>query len=331
MFQTEIVIYIQSFSSEFLNFFFLLITSMGYESFLRPFLIIFIFGVSYKRGFLILHLVLWTAITTEILKDVFALPRPSHVDSAVLLLGKGYKNPTLLQGMGAKSFFGLLPPESIEYIRRLRFDSFGLPSGHTSGAVALWGGMATLYRKRFLTISCVVLIVLIPLSRIYLGRHFLADILGGYIVGLIFLGIFYKYIFFNDEFGQLFFNISKKVEINPATIILIFYFFGAPPLLLFLPQVDARMSAILLGLNIGFFLVWLKGIPNCTASIRMRIIRVVISIIFFIAISLISDWISEFIKSEKSALLEYIFQAAILGLITWISTEVIIKLKLMSR
>ena len=331
MFQTEIIIYIQSFANEFLNFFFLSVTGLGYESFIRPFLIIFIFGVSYQRGFLLLHLVLWTAIATEILKELFALPRPSHVDSAVQLPGKEYKNATILKGMGAKSFFGSLPQQGIEYIRKYRFDSFGFPSGHTSGAVALWGGLAVLFRKRLLTIMCIALIILIPFSRLYLGRHFLADIIGGYFIGLIFLAIFCKYIFFNEEFRQLFFNIVQKTDLNSKAVLLIFYLFIIPPLLLLLPKVDRQMSAILLGINIGFFLVRLKGMPDSSATIRMRFFRVAISMIIFIAISMVTNWLSEFVLSVESFLLEYIIQAISMGLMIWISTETIIKLKLMSR
>ncbi|MEE2619093.1 MAG: phosphatidic acid phosphatase, partial [Candidatus Poribacteria bacterium] len=108
MFQTEIIIFLQSYSNDHLNTFFQLITSLGYSSFIYPFFIVIIFGINYRIGFILLYLAIWNGISTDLLKNLFELPRPSNVDSAVQLLGKDYLNPTFLTGMGAESFFGLL-------------------------------------------------------------------------------------------------------------------------------------------------------------------------------------------------------------------------------
>ena len=61
--------------------------------------------------------------------------------------------------------------------------SFGLPSGHAQIAASVWGWLAAEVRKRWFTILAVVLIFLIGISRIYLGVHFLTDVLLGWLLG----------------------------------------------------------------------------------------------------------------------------------------------------
>ena len=75
-------------------------------------------------------------------------------------------------------------------------ESFGLPSGHALNATVLWGYLAarppqkiiTNHRRRIWRWSLSALIVMISISRIYLGVHFLADVLGGWVLGLLALG-----------------------------------------------------------------------------------------------------------------------------------------------
>jgi membrane-associated phospholipid phosphatase len=61
--------------------------------------------------------------------------------------------------------------------------SFSLPSGHSQIAASVWGWLAMEVKKRWFTILALVLIFLIGLSRIYLGVHFLSDVLLGWALG----------------------------------------------------------------------------------------------------------------------------------------------------
>ena len=67
---------------------------------------------------------------------------------------------------------------------------YGLPSGHTQMTITVWGYLATQVRRHWVRVLAVVLMVLIPLSRIYLGVHFPTDVLAGLIIGVIWLGLF---------------------------------------------------------------------------------------------------------------------------------------------
>jgi membrane-associated phospholipid phosphatase len=70
--------------------------------------------------------------------------------------------------------------------------SFGVPSGHSQSAVVVWGSLAASIGKRWLGLLAGVLIILIGLSRMYLGVHFPLDVLAGWLIGLLLLWILIK-------------------------------------------------------------------------------------------------------------------------------------------
>ena len=74
-------------------------------------------------------------------------------------------------------------------------DSASFPSGHATVAVAFYGFLTyllwcnfknTKYRE-LIIMAGVILIFLIGFSRLYLGVHYLTDVLAGYLVGLLWL------------------------------------------------------------------------------------------------------------------------------------------------
>ena len=75
-------------------------------------------------------------------------------------------------------------------------DGFSFPSGHAAMSLALYGFLAYLAWKNLprkqgagVVVLAMVLIGLIGLSRLYLGLHFLSDVLGGYAIAALFLGL----------------------------------------------------------------------------------------------------------------------------------------------
>ena len=79
---------------------------------------------------------------------------------------------------------------------------YSFPSGHSMVSFAYYGLLIYLiYKyidnkvlKYILIFILTTIILLVGLSRIYLGVHYTTDVLGGYIFGLLYLIIFINYI-----------------------------------------------------------------------------------------------------------------------------------------
>ncbi|TLN23523.1 phosphatase PAP2 family protein, partial [bacterium] len=61
--------------------------------------------------------------------------------------------------------------------------SFGLPSGHAQNTLVMWGWLAVAFRRKWFSWVMALIILLIGLSRLYLGVHFLSDVLAGWLIG----------------------------------------------------------------------------------------------------------------------------------------------------
>lgn len=113
---------------------------------------------------------LWLAllgarVLNQTLKETFARPRPGVAGSELEILGRTFDYPA----------------------------SYSFPSGHAVTATVVFGTLAYLIirleptvRMRRLTLAgAVLLILLIGVSRIYLGVHYPSDVLAGYLAGFI--------------------------------------------------------------------------------------------------------------------------------------------------
>lgn len=67
--------------------------------------------------------------------------------------------------------------------------SFGAPSGHAQIATGVWGMLAAIVKKAWAWLLAGGIIFLIGLSRMYLGVHFPHDVLLGWIIGGLLLGV----------------------------------------------------------------------------------------------------------------------------------------------
>jgi len=192
MFQTELIIFLQSFETDFLNYFFQFWTQIGFSRWALLIMLLVLFGVSFRYGFILMQAMLLNGLTSLWLKEVFALPRPAHVDLNVKLIGESAPNLTPFKSQGAKSFFGRLPQNVVASLRANPSGSWGFPSGYTSNAMTLGGLLFLIAKKPWVKVVSVAIVVFVPLSRMYLGLHFLADVLGGYVISLAFVFLFYK-------------------------------------------------------------------------------------------------------------------------------------------
>ncbi len=101
--------------------------------------------------------------------------------------------------LGAVVLYDIVKPLVARARPPVRFDvgytffGFAFPSGHTTQAIAVWGMLALpaagmMRRRRYVPFVVAPLIVLVVgASRIYLGAHWLSDVLGGFALGGLWL------------------------------------------------------------------------------------------------------------------------------------------------
>jgi hypothetical protein len=62
---------------------------------------------------------------------------------------------------------------------------YSFPSGHAQGSATLWGTIMIHYKNKTINIVGITLVLLISLSRLYLGVHWPMDIVGGILIALL--------------------------------------------------------------------------------------------------------------------------------------------------
>lgn len=89
----------------------------------------------------------------------------------------------------AKVFIGRLRPFqadiAIENLRPETSQSYSMPSGHTQSSSTLFFGLANIFKKKYLWIFAIIISLLVGLSRMYIGVHYLSDVIVGGILGLL--------------------------------------------------------------------------------------------------------------------------------------------------
>ncbi len=60
---------------------------------------------------------------------------------------------------------------------------YSFPSGHSANAVGMYGSLAAVFRKGWLTAAAIVLPLLVGISRVAVGAHYPTDVIAGWAVG----------------------------------------------------------------------------------------------------------------------------------------------------
>ena len=135
------------------------ITFLGDGTFTVIVILLFLLQRRWSGATQVLAAFLLSALFAQVLKSIFSMPRP-------------------------KQFFAPgVYPYFIDGVTHIGFASF--PSGHTTSIFALATLLAIFTKDRRAKIAFLLGGVAVGYSRIYLGQHFLGDVLMGSCVGMI--------------------------------------------------------------------------------------------------------------------------------------------------
>jgi len=153
-----------------------------------PFVLVIILGITFaidfKRGLILVNVVSWTAILTFFIKEQVNYPRPIEVDPSIktVYFEPGKEN---LSQLLPDTFFELFSDELLLEANVTEFERLGFPSGHVSIQVALWITLFFLFRKKWIAKLGLIMVILTAISRMYLGHHFLGDVIAGGMLGFL--------------------------------------------------------------------------------------------------------------------------------------------------
>jgi membrane-associated phospholipid phosphatase len=149
---TELLVQIQTMSSPILTALFRGITFLGNAEFYVFALPVIWWCIDRAVALRVGYLVLLSATLNTGLKDLFGFPRPD--------------------------------PEQVRWL--VEAEGYGFPSGHAQSAAAVVTYLARRAGTGKAWVGAILFAFLVGFSRMYLGVHFPADVLGGWTIGLLF-------------------------------------------------------------------------------------------------------------------------------------------------
>lgn len=202
--QVSIIHQIQVMQNPILDLFFQMITMLGEEMFILVFLTILYWTVNKKMAQFVGYCFFISLIFNTGIKEILHMPRPI----------------------------------GIEGIRSLRIETatgYSFPSGHTQAVSSLFGSLALFTKNSKITIVSLATIILVGLSRLYLGLHWPIDVIGGMVIAFII--VFVAYQSFNNK--------SKWL------ILLLTIFIFTPILFIYQDSELVSAYALLVGFSLG--------------------------------------------------------------------------------
>jgi len=194
MFETDANLWLQAFDAPWLLWCMVAVSELGTTAAYTAAILLLAFGARFRPTLGVLLGLVITGAVTGLFKLGFALPRPSEVDARVL--NKGEAGHALVEDGAADTFWGLPGDQAIDAVRAAGEMDYGFISGHSSAAMAFMLGIALFFgfRRRWAWALAIGWALLVGLSRMYLGRHFLADVLGGWIAGALAAWLAWRFV-----------------------------------------------------------------------------------------------------------------------------------------
>ena len=235
-FELNIIRAIQSIANPFLDGLFQFITMFGEEAILIPLIAVIYWAFNKKMGEYIAYASLTSVLVNGAIKDIFKAKRP-------------------------------IGEPGIRSLKVETATGYSFPSGHTQGTASFWGAIAIYLKKNYMYGISGLIIVLVAISRLYLGVHYPKDVLFGAIFGILTSFITYK----------LFNKVNNKIALYFGTFIIFM------PALLYAHSADfIKGMGTFLGFALGIYVE--KKYVNFSVEGKSinKILRVVIGLAILI-------------------------------------------------
>ena len=268
MFEVEPNLWLQAFHADWFAGWMRAMSWLGKDWFYMPAMLLLLFGVRLRPAMGVLLALVLTGATTDGLKQGFGLPRPSEVDARVL--DDGESGHFLVADGGAGGFWELPAPQAIAAARARPEPDYGFVSGHTSAATVLVLAIALFFgvRNPWGWAFVVSWPLLMGISRMYLGRHFLGDVIGGLAVGVI-----------GAIAACAFLRRVREAGPGKRTWSLLAAAMGAAAAASLLPWVDPGSAGAVAGTLLCIGMLQWTGYPDDDAGLPRRFTRVALAFV----------------------------------------------------
>lgn len=207
---------------------------------------------------------------------------------------------------GVKNYVKMPRPIGTDGLQSLRIETatgYSFPSGHTQTSTTFWTSMMYLFRKSWIYIIGILMIIGAGISRLYLGVHWPMDVIVAWGFGIVLSVIFIKLFDYIDD--------SKNYYIL-VVLILIFgvctYFIGGEDLY--------KMFGLYTGFALGYMVedtfinfstgnetrrknIFAKN-PSKKEGLGKKILRFVVGIISLLAVYLLLNYVQDTLIVNKT-------------------------------
>jgi membrane-associated phospholipid phosphatase len=244
------------------------VSALGSEEFFLVFLPAIYWSIDKRLGRQLGYIFLLSALINNMLKNMIRQPRPFWLE------------PDIKQGDA---------------------EGYGIPSGHVQNVTAVFLLLAASVRRNWAWLLALLYILLMALSRLYLGVHFLQDIAIGFAVGLLVFGAFlmWQQTFFDRYSKQILGRRLLLMVLIPVVLAVVYIgallLLGPPnmdvPWASFIPAAELNghedvVSTVagLLGFGVGILLESSRIRFRAGGPIWQRVIRYILGIAVAIGI-----------------------------------------------
>jgi len=300
MFEMAPIEWLQGFTSPAFSWLMRAVSSLGYTPAYALLMLVLGFGIKLRPAMGVLLALLLNGIVTFGLKDSIAFPRPEHVQQL------RDASPDSAEVFDAEGFWSLPSAQTMEAVRATPDISFGFPSGHVSAAMAFCLAVAIFFRWRAFVVIAAIWPLVMSLSRMYLGRHFVADVVAGLAVGAVSTLAAVAVLRWVD-------GVDAPSEAKRRVSI-----FGGALLALavagaLVPALDAETVGGLVGFGILYAALTLTGYPVEAVGIRPRVGRFLTAALIYVTLQQASGWLLEALTWEDYPIPELVRAALVVG------------------